>query len=373
MNEKRIGLIVNPIAGMGGRVGLKGTDGAEALSRARELGATPQSAARAQIALKQVLTHLEPGLVVHTPSGEMGEVVARRLGIAPLITGGMIPEATTSIDTQAAARALAASGIDLLLFAGGDGTARDVAEAIGTTIPALGIPTGVKMHSAVYATNPRTAGDAAARFLAASNPRTTEAEVMDIDEDAFRSGRVSARLFGMLRVPDIPQFVQHLKSGSASSDSRALLEIADDIIERMCDDALWILGPGTTTRAISDRLGLPKSLLGVDLVRRGAVIAADVTEQQLLGHLDGSPARIVVTPIGGQGFLFGRGNQQLSPGVIRAVGKTNIIVIATQEKIAGLRGEPLLVDTGDADLDAELSGFMRVVSGFHTETVYRVS
>ncbi len=373
MSEKRIGLIINPIAGMGGRVGLKGTDGADALRQARELGATPQSAVRALVALREVVSQLGSELAVHTPPGEMGESVARELGLLPVITGGPVHGVTTSTDTRESARALAASGIDLLLFAGGDGTARDISEAIGTTITALGIPTGVKMHSAVYATNPRTAGDAAVRFLTALSPRTTEAEVMDIDEDAFRNGRVSSRLFGMLRVPDIPRIVQHLKSGSASSDSRALLEIADDMLERMRDDALWILGPGTTTRAISDRLGVPKSLLGVDLIRRGEVIAADVTEQQLLKHLDGSPARIVVTPIGGQGFLFGRGNQQLSPTVIRSVGKRNIVVVATQEKIAGLRGEPLLVDTGDAELDRELSGFIRVVSGFHTETVYRVS
>jgi predicted polyphosphate/ATP-dependent NAD kinase len=369
----RLGLIVNPIAGMGGGVGLKGTDSAEALRRARELGAKPRSADRARMALQPIVARVGGQLELLTAPGAMGEEVARGLGIEPTVIGIAHRGETGPADTHAAALAIAEAGVDLLLFAGGDGTARDVCAAIGDRVPALGIPTGVKMHSAVYATSPRAAGEAAIRFLAAGSPATREAEVMDIDEEAFRGGRVSARLYGMLRVPDLPSLVQHLKSGSAGSDAAALAGIADDMIERMRDGALYLIGPGTTTRAIVERMGGTKTLLGVDLYCRGELIVADATERQILAQLDGPPARIVVTPIGGQGFLFGRGNQQLSAEVIRRVGKQNVIVVSTLEKIAGLRGDPLLVDTGDAALDAELAGYIRVVTGYHAEAVHRIA
>lgn len=371
--KKRVGLIVNPIAGMGGGVGLKGTDSVETLHRARELGARPRSADRARLALQPIVERFGGDITILSAPGPMGEQTVRALGVEPVVLGPVLAAETTPADTREVAAALAAAGIDLLLFAGGDGTARDIATAIGCRVPALGIPTGVKMHSAVYATSPRTAGEAAVRFLASSSPATRDAEVMDIDEEAFRGGRVSARLYGTLLVPDLPRLVQHLKSGSGGSDAAALAGIADDVIERMRDGALYIIGPGTTTRAIAERMGGRKTLLGVDLFCRGELIASDATEQQILAHLDGTPARIVVTPIGGQGFLFGRGNQQLSAEVVRRVGKRNIVVVSTLEKIVGLRGEPFLVDTGDPALDGELSGYVRVITGYHTESVHRIA
>ena len=370
-----LGLIVNPIAGMGGRVGLKGTDGPGTAAQARALGATPLSPSRAQTALAVIAERLADQIEVVTAPGTMGEEVARAAGFTPRIVGQPGSGETTARDTEAAARAMADLGVDLLLFAGGDGTARNVCAAIGTRLPALGIPTGVKMHSAVYATHPRTAGELAARHLAGPPLPCREAEVMDIDEDAFRAGRVSARLYGTLLVPNERRLVQGLKSGSGGGDTADLGGIAAEIAGRMNDGALWIVGPGTTTRAIAERLGARKTLLGVDLFSRGELIAADVTESQILAHLDhldGAPARIVVTPIGGQGYLFGRGNQQLSAEVIRRVGKPNVVVIATSGKLAALRGDPFLVDTGDPEVDALLAGYVRVVTGFGVETVYRV-
>ena len=371
--RKRLGLIVNPIAGMGGGVGLKGTDSAATLQRARDLGARPRSGLRANVALSIVMERLGDAVELVTAPGAMGESIATDAGYTPLVIGETVGNETGPEDTRRAAKAMLAAGVDLLLFAGGDGTARDICGVIGGQLVALGIPTGVKMHSAVYATNPRSAGEAAARFLAAATPRSCEAEVMDIDEVLFRGGRVSARLYGMMSVPDLPRLVQNLKSGSSGSDQAALTGIADDIIERMQDGALYIIGPGTTTREIVTRMGGQKTLLGVDLYCRGEAIAIDATESQILRHLDGVPARIVVTPIGGQGFLFGRGNQQLSAEVIRRVGPENIIVIATMDKIAGLRGDPFLVDTGDPETDQSLTGYIRVVTSYHTETVYQIS
>jgi predicted polyphosphate/ATP-dependent NAD kinase len=368
---KRTGLIVNPIAGMGGRVGLKGTDGTDAVEKARALGATPVSSARARTALEVLMERLGESVALITAAGKMGEEICRQSGIAPVVIG-MPTERTRPDHTRQAAREIIARGVDLLLFAGGDGTARDIYEAVGTSVPVLGIPTGVKMHSSVFATTPRAAGELAARFLTSPNQPCRESEVMDIDEEAFREGRVSARLYGYLNVPWQRNLVQGLKAGSGGS-GEDLSGIAADIVERMHDGALWILGPGTTTRAIAERLGANNTLLGVDLYSRGEVVGLDATEHEILRHLDGQPARIVVTPIGGQGYLFGRGNQQLSPEVIRRVGRENIVVVAATSKLTGLGGDPLLVDTGDADLDRELAGYVRVVTGYHQESVQRVA
>jgi predicted polyphosphate/ATP-dependent NAD kinase len=329
------------------------------------------AADRARIAIETLIERVGTQLDVISAPEAMGEEVVRSCGLEPRVISLVVADPTTSADTIRAARAIVQAGVDLLLFAGGDGTARDIYEAIGAGPVVLGIPTGVKMHSSVYARNPRAAGELAARFLAAAGQSCRESEVMDIDEDAFRAGRVSARLFGYLNVPFQRGLVQGLKSGSSAGEDASGL--AADIAERMADGGLWILGPGTTTRAIADRMGVPKTLLGVDLYSRGEVVALDVTEQHLLSHLDGVPARIVVTPIGGQGYLFGRGNQQISPEVIRRVGKDNIVVVATMAKLTGLAGEPLLVDTGDSALDQDLAGYVRVVTGYRQESVQRVA
>jgi predicted polyphosphate/ATP-dependent NAD kinase len=370
--RKRVGLIINPIAGMGGRVGLKGTDGVDAAEKARALGAEPISPGRTRAALEVLLERAGRELVLLAAIGAMGEDVCHACGIEPVVIGEPAGSSTGPEDTRRAAREIIERGVDLLLFAGGDGTARNVCEAGGTSAPMLGIPTGVKMHSSVFASTPRAAGELAARFLTAENQRCRESEVMDIDEEAFRQGRVSGQLYGYLNVPYERSLLQGLKAGSTGGGSE-YVGIAVDIAERMADGALWILGPGTTTRAIAERLGQRKTLLGVDCYSRGEVVAMDATEQGILRHLNDAPARVVVTPIGGQGFLFGRGNQQLSPEVIRRVGKANIVVVAASAKLAGLRGEPLRVDTGDPDLDRELAGYMRVVTGYHEESVQEVA
>ncbi len=359
--QPRAGLIVNPIAGMGGRVGLKGTDGPEAAARARELGATPLSGARAEVALAMLRERLGSDVLVLAPPGTLGAAVARSSGIETIEVELADPATGAAQDTIRAARAIVEAGVDLLLFAGGDGTARNIVEAVGMEIPVLGIPTGVKMHSSVFATSPRAAGELAARFLSELGGRCRESEVMDIDEDAFREGHVAARLYGYLRVPFERSLVQGLKSGSGGSDQRELAGIASAIGQRMNDGAIWILGPGSTTQHIATALGLEKTLIGVDVYRDGGLMQKDANEGDLLRLLDGSPARIVVTPIGGQGYIFGRGNQQLSSEVIRRVGKENIVVVAAAAKLADLAGAPLLVDTGDPELDDEFRGYIRVV------------
>jgi predicted polyphosphate/ATP-dependent NAD kinase len=374
--NRRIGLIVNPIAGLGGRVGLKGTDQREIVERARALGATPLSPARACETLRRIADRVDRSqFELLTAPGEMGHDEARRSGLAPMLIG--LPHATvgetSAADTFQAARQMLETGVDLLVFAGGDGTARDVFDSIGDAVPVVGIPTGVKIHSAVFARHPRAAAELVVRFLDGPPMPCREAEVMDIDEDAARAGRVSARLYGYLRVPREPSLVQGLKAASSRGDA-SLAGIASDVVERMQPDRLYILGPGTTTRAITTRLGLPKTLLGVDVVRDGRVVASDANERDLLRLLaGGSPATVVVTPIGGQGYIFGRGNQQVSPDVLRLVGRDNMLIVATTGKLASLYGAPLLLDTGDPELDAQLGGFARVVTGYRSEAVYAIT
>jgi len=355
---------------MGGKVGLKGTDGTEILQRARELGAEPEAPKKAIKAL-EILTPLRDKLRIITCPGDMGENEAVAAGFVPTVIGDRKDD-TGPEDTEQAARHMLNLGVDLLLFAGGDGTARNIYNAIGAKMPALGIPAGVKIHSAVYANHPRSAGEVALKYLQGELETLREAEVMDIDEEAFRQGQVTAELYGYLQVPYERQLVQSLKAGRTEGEEAALDAVADRIIDEMELDVLYIIGPGTSTRPIMDKLDLPNTLLGVDLIKNRRLVASDVSEQEILRHLDGQQAKIIVTVIGGQGYIFGRGNQQLSAKVIQKVGKKNIRIIATKNKIVSLRGQPLLVDTGDDEVNAEFNDYMRVVTSYNEEMMYKV-
>jgi predicted polyphosphate/ATP-dependent NAD kinase len=364
----RLGLVVNPIAGMGGRVALKGSDDPELLAAARERGAVPVAPARATEALRP-LAALDDGLEVLAYAGEMGEEEARSAGLEPTVLGS-IGAVTSAADTRAAAAAMADRGIDLLVFAGGDGTAVDVFEAIGDRVPVLGVPAGVKMHSAVFAVNPRSAGELALRLARGGVRGLRRAEVMDVDEALLRAGSVSARLHGFLNVPAERSLLQSAKARSLAAEAEAQEAIAHHLVDNVLGERAWLIGPGTTTGAVMAALGLEKTLLGVDVVRAGACLAADADERTLLELVETEEAGIVVTPVGGQGFVFGRGNQQLSAPVIARVGRGRIVFVATEVKIAGLGGRPLRVDTGDPAVDASLAGYTRVVVGYNREIVY---
>lgn len=368
----KIGLIVNPVAGMGGSVGLKGTDGRDILARAQALGARPVAQDRALRALRR-LAAAPVDIALLGCAGAMGGDVAREAGLA--VTPVYQPSAaTTAADTRAAAQALRAQGAALLLFAGGDGTARDILDAVGDTLPMLGIPSGVKMHSAVFAISPEAAGQLAALVAADSGGRisTREAEIMDIDEEAVRTGRVSVRLHGYGRVPLERHLVQSAKADGIAEDA-ALDGVCREIAAEMAAGVVHILGPGTTTQRILGHLGLSGTLLGVDAVLDGTLVGTDLRGEQVEALVRGRPARIIVSVIGGQGYVFGRGNQQISAGVIRAVGRDNIIVVATQHKLASIEGGRLLADTGDRTLDEELQGYIRVRSGPGQSAIVRLS
>jgi len=358
-----IGLIVNPIAGMGGRVGLKGTDGAAALEEARRRGAHPAALQRVQKALA-ILVAATPASAlpaVLTGAGALGQHAAREAGLASTVVHTPAGAASTADDTRAAARAMLDAGVDLLLFAGGDGTARDILDIVGDRVPLLGIPAGVKMVSAVFGTTPGHVGTLAARFLAGeASVRLREAEVMDIDEDAMRGDRVSTRLYGIARSPYARALSQHAKSGSSLREDVALEAVCRQVAREMVPGRLYILGPGTTTRRVLAALSLPATLLGVDAVVDGRLAGADLAEADLLRLMEGREASLVVGVLGGHGSLFGRGNQQISSEVIRRVGRAHLIVLASMEKLLQLAPRMLQVDTGDEALDAMLAGYLPV-------------
>ncbi len=367
---KTVGLIVNPVAGMGGKVGLKGSDGPEVLRLARELGATPEAPQRVSQALA-AFSGSRDRLQWITCPGDMGEDVCRRAGLDPLILGSVMGRETTWEDTERAAGELLHREVDLLLFAGGDGTARNVCKAVGSRLVTLGIPAGVKIHSAVYAVTPRDAGEVARRFLEGGLRTVREGEVMDIDEESYRQGVVEAKLYGYLRVPVEDRHVQRMKAGGMASEAQALAGMAEEVVDGMQDSEVFVIGPGTTTRAVTERLGLSGTLLGVDVVCNRRLVGRDVSERRLLELTAGRRVRIVITVIGGQGYILGRGNQQISPTLLRQVGKQGLLVVATKEKLASLGGRPLLVDTGDEALDRELSGYLRVITGYEDYVVYK--
>ena len=367
---KTIGLIVNPVAGMGGAVGLKGTDGKSIINRAISLGAKPVAPIRAEAFLSG-LNPVKNSVQLIVGAGCMGEDEAKKAGFSYKALGARKKE-TSAEDTVAIAEKMAGAGVALLVFCGGDGTARDVLTAVGTALPVLGVPTGVKMHSAVFAVNPQAAARVVMRFLYDALP-IREAEVMDVDEKAFREGRVSAELYGYVLAPYEPHLIQANKLASPMTESelRNQAAIAIYIIENMKPDVTYIIGPGTTTRTIGDLLDAKKTLLGVDLFCTKKLVANDVNEAQILKAIEGKPVQIIVTPIGGQGFIFGRGNQQISPRVIRRVGLDKIIVVATESKLRGLKA--LRVDTGDPSLDAAFrERKIKVVADYKVEREMRV-
>lgn len=371
---KVLGLIVNPIAGIGGTVALKGSDGEETVKEAKRRGGKSPAPRRAETFLKALKLYLGSPFPLVTCRGDMGENEALNAGISPehvIPTGETY---TTAEDTKAAALKMKEYPVDLIVFCGGDGTARDVMDAIDLREPVIGIPSGVKMESAVFSINPEAAAFLAFKFLREGLP-TVEREVVDVDEEAYRKGVLRTKLYGYLKVPNDSNLLQGAKAPSPSTEDEKEIQrsIAKYVVEGMDEGTFYIIGPGTTAKAVLRELGLEGNLLGVDVIKGKKLFASDVSERDLLEVLNkGTSARIVVTPIGGQGYIFGRGNQQISPEVIRRIGRDNIIVLATFSKLSSLPKLRLLVDTGDREVDLLLSGYMRVIVDYRREFVVRV-
>ena len=374
-----IGLVVNPVAGVGGPAGLAGSDGADVQRLALARGARSRVQERTAAALA-VLAARHPSLVVLTAAGPMGADALRAAALVPRVVYSLDGdiEDTDAADTARAVEAVARAGAELILVVGGDGTLRDAVMGLGLSdarrMPAvLGIPAGVKMYSPVFAVSPAAAGAIAADWVAQGVLPTEEREVLDIDEAALRRARVDPVLHGFLRVPVRRGRTQARKAPTPASEAAAVEAAARGAVARMRPGVRYLLGPGGTTAEVARQLGVVGTPLGVDVVLDGAVTVAGASEQQLLAETAAGPAQAVVTVIGGQGFLLGRGNQQLSASVIRSLGDEPLMVVAPEQKIIDLRGRPLLVDTGDAALDARLSGHVRITTGVGTSSLYAVA
>lgn len=339
---------------MGGSVGLHGTDG-DASLKAQRMGAQPVAAKRAKRTL-DLLASLGSDLEMWAASGKMGEDLARQAGLEPKpVHVGNSP--TNSEDTILAAREMAVGNIDLILFAGGDGTASDIVSTVDDEVPILGIPTGVKMHSAVFATTPEAAGDITIRFV--QNPSAVplhQREVVDPDLDSTGINQLA-----FATVPFSSRSLQSMKAVSSVGTDLGLDKLCAGLAENLEKDRLFILGPGTSTNRILDHLGLEAPLIGVKVLRNRTLHSTDATEAEILGVLDEHvPATIILGVIGGQGFLLGRGNQQISPEVIDRVGEHNVLIIASEDKISSLDPAVLRVDAGHEGPASTMTGYRRV-------------
>lgn len=369
MNTFHLGLIINPLAGLGGTAALKGSDGVA--QEALALGAEPRAAERTRIAL-ECLRPVAERVTFLTFPGPMGADLLAQLGFAHQVLGSLENGATCADDTRQAMHLLQEIGCALILFAGGDGTARDICAAAREGQPVLGIPAGVKIHSGVYAISPRAAGELTRRLIEGGLVRLASGEVRDLDEAALRQGKVSARWYGELTVPEEGGFMQHVKQAGMESEELVLVDLADWLRDSWEEGVRYVFGPGSTLHGLAANLDLHTTLLGVDVIENGQVIAHDVTERELFNLVDGYPARLLVTAIGGQGHIIGRGNQQISPRVLRTIGLEHLRVVASKRKLGTLEGRPLLVDSGDPLLDDAFPDAIRVWAGYREELLYPV-
>lgn len=383
-NNLRLGFIVNPLAGIGGPNANKGSDDSD-IQRQATAGNIPLRApARAEQFLEALCREIPANALplIITAPGMMGEQYLKALGMSYQLAGPVISAVgmTSAADTIDQIHAMLSNAVDLLLFVGGDGTARDICSVVGTQIPVLGIPSGVKMHSGVFAVTPEAAAHVMAKMLCAELAALVESEVRDIDEQAFREGRVRSRHYGDMLIPAENQFVQHVKQGGMEVEELVLLDIAAEIRERLqtiAESTLVVFGPGSTTYFIQQELGVEATLLGVDVLyfEPSAVhycCERDVNASRLeaIRANWSGPVRLVITAIGGQGHIIGRGNQQITVEFLASIEKANVWVVATKTKLESLTNRPLLIDSGDPQLDKAWGGFISVICGYRDTVIY---
>lgn len=366
---KKIGFLVNPVAGLGGRAGFKGSDSLENQQKALAAGYEKTAASRAVQCLSKV-NNLDQ-CRFYTPDGEMGGQILEWLHI-PYQSIFETRDITTRWDTIQAIRKMVDLHVDLIVFCGGDGTARDVCEARGDGVAVLGIPAGVKMYSGCFSINPAAGGELLADYISGKPCVLEQREVMDLDESCLGQYAVCAKLYGYLSVVDLGARLQGPKVASVVETNETEL-LVSALAEQMLPDVLYIIGPGSTTFQLKKRICGDGTLIGVDVVRNGELLCRDADEKNLLRYLEEYPsAQIIVTCIGGAGFLFGRGNPQISASVIRKVGRENLVLAVTKSKLLSLNQKPMYVDTTDPELDKILSGYYKIILSEAESTVYRV-
>jgi predicted polyphosphate/ATP-dependent NAD kinase len=370
----KLGLLVNPYAGIGGALALKGSDGVEIREKALALGAEKKALDKTRLALEHILP-IKDQLQLYVASGDMGENLAKDMGFNYSVVYQPENTQTESQDSEATAKALLAHQVDLILFAGGDGTARNVCHIVGNSVPVLGVPAGCKIHSAVYAITPAAAGRVLKQVIKGEIVSVSDAEVMDIDEALFRKGKVNARQFGEMQVPTELRYIQAVKMGGKESDELVLADIAAHIIEIIEDNPehLFVMGSGSTVEFVMQELGIKNTLLGVDVIKNKQLLASDVTASELLTLTTNQSCKLVLTLIGGQGHIIGRGNQQLSADFLKCLDKDNILLVATKTKLSNLSGRPLIVDSGDTHVDHQLSGLISIITGYHDQVLYPIA
>lgn len=382
----RIGFLINPYAGIGGPAGFKGSD-LPALQAAAANGQIPlRTPARAHTfwqlieqAYKVCTPKLKPVLnyqVLAAPQ-QMGSDWLTQWGIEHSIIDKPLGAQSTAQDTQVIAKAMQQQNVDILVFAGGDGTARDIYTAVGSKQLVLGIPCGVKMHSGVYAINPQSAAELMIQLLSGVFISPSLQEVRDIDENEFRQGRVKARHFGQMPVPQAAEYMQAVKQGGMETEDLVLFDIAEYLREKFDPSALIIWAPGSTTFGLLKEWGFEGTLLGVDVLLPTGQLLLDVNAQQLntcvANHMKTSgDIELVLTAIGGQGHIIGRGNQQFTPPLLKNITKAHIHVVATKTKLRTLNGRPLLLDSGCAQLDNTWAGLIPVITGYNDTVLYPV-
>ena len=372
----RIGLVINPIAGLGGTVGLKGTDGPGFYKKAIELGAAPRAGERTRRALQAMAEHTDLFEFL-SAEGAMGGDILQELNFLRELVELEVGSATTSNDTRKAAMMIKELGASLILFAGGDGTARDILETIRDTLPVIGIPCGVKMHSGVFAAGPESAGRLALECAQRIQRNTAEipsdiVEVMDVDETAYRMGRLNPRLYGYLRCPIGRVRLQGSKARGLPPHDEAVGSAAAEIAKNMLRETVYLIGPGTSAMAVCEAMSVEGSLLGVDAIRNGKVVGTDLSMLGIEKICRNRRVCIILGVVGGQGFLLGRGNQQIPPSVLGSAGRDGLVVVSSEIKLARLGNDRLLVDTGNPQLDAELEGYIRVHTGARRRMVMKI-
>ncbi|WP_320824075.1 ATP-NAD kinase family protein [Reinekea sp.] len=369
----KIGFLINPWAGIGGTVALKGSDGEHIRSEALARGAQPRAHIKAQTMVQAFLAERlgDSPIAWYSAAGAMGADVLADLKVPNVTVIPIVPPLQTeAADSQAALAWMLNQQLDVLVFAGGDGTARDVFAVLGDRVPVIGIPAGVKIHSAVFAVTAHAAGEVLAGLVAGRLTEVRHEEVRDIDEAAFRNHQVRSTYFGDMLIPVAGEFMQQVKVGGIESDELVLSDIADWLEKQLDPERLYLIGSGKTTATLMDHLDIPNSLLGIDAIKAGRLIQGDCTEADLLALLADQDATAIVSIIGGQGHILGRGNPQFSPTVLARLGKENLWVVGSKGKLRSLDGRPLLIDSGEPALDRQWAGLVTVITGYDDRVIY---